>query len=157
MFQGVREFLNSDKGRYAAWAILVIGIVFGGWVSYQSLADEAGADEARQRTFIDAKTGTPYRVSIDESFTIPAMAPSGGKTGYPAELCAWTKDGQLKDDPTPVLLNKYAGKRGPTFCPDCGRLVVERNPVYRPGITPLPPPPPTQAEYRKKSVVSDEQ
>ena len=68
-----------------------------------------------------------YEIKIGDS--VPVKAPSGEKSGYPAELCYWTKDGQPKEDPTPVLLNQYVGKSGPTFCPDCGRLVVNHNPV----------------------------
>ena len=156
MFQGVREFLNWDKGKYVAWVVVGVSVIFGGWMSYRSLAEDNGGAEAQERIFVDAKTGQSFSVSVDASFTIPAEAPSGGKTGYPAELCAWTKDGQLKSDPTPVLLNKYAGKPGPTFCPDCGRRVVERNPLYRPGATPLPPAPPTQAEMAKNSKFTEE-
>ncbi len=75
---------------------------------------------------------------------IPVKSPFTGKeTGYKAELCFWTKDGSTKTDPTAVLMNDDVGKPGPTFCPDCGRLVVHHNPV--PG--PHSKPPPTREEY----------
>lgn len=98
------------------------------------------------RVFIDATTGKSFNHTIERGETIPVEAPSGGKTGYEAELCFWTKDGQAKDDPTYVLLNEYTGEDGPTFCPDCGRRVVGRNP---------PPdarsePPPTREEYESR-------
>jgi hypothetical protein len=63
-------------------------------------------------------------------------------TGYPAEACYWTADGGTKTEPTWVLMNAVLGKPGPTFCPDCGRLVVARNPMPGPGVKP----PPTQQE-----------
>jgi hypothetical protein len=78
--------------------------------------------------------------------SIPIKAPSGNNSGYPAELCYWTKDGQAKTDPTPVLLNVLVGKPGPTFCPDCGRLVVGHNP--RPGAGVKAPM--TQEEWKKR-------
>lgn len=80
--------------------------------------------------------------------TYPVKCPDTGKeTGYEAELCYWTKDGHPKDEPIPVLLNKYKGDPGPTFCPDCGRLVVYHNPLAVEGHTP----PPTEEEYRARA------
>ena len=55
----------------------------------------------------------------------------------------WTADGQSKPTPTAVLLNESIDKPGPTFCPDCGRLVVGHNP--RPAEASQPPP--TAQEY----------
>lgn len=109
-----------------------------------SLISSTVTDE-RTRIFVDATTGLGFRHELELGETIPVEAPSGGKTGYPAELCYWTKDGQPKSDPTPVLLNSYIGKPGPTFCPDCGRLVVPRNPMAMPGMRP----PPTREEWEK--------
>jgi hypothetical protein len=78
---------------------------------------------------------------------IPVKSPHSGKsTGYPAELCYWTKDGVIKSEPTAVLLRSHLGERSPTFCPDCGRLVVGHNPRPSQGDKP----PPTQAEYKPR-------
>jgi len=96
--------------------------------------------------FIDAKTGKPYSIELKEGMPFPAPAPSGGNTGYPAEKCYWTKDGKEKKDPTYVLLNRFVAKPEPTFCPDCGRLVVGHNPRPGDGVRP----PPTQEEYSKR-------
>ena len=65
--------------------------------------------------------------------------------GVPQPRIFWTKDGKPKQDPTPVLLNSWIGKSGPTFCPDCGRLVVGHNPIPGPNSKP----PPTKADYEK--------
>ena len=79
--------------------------------------------------------------------TMPVLSPFSGKnTGYPAELCYWTKDGSIKTDPTPVLLNTYIGDNSPTFCPDCGRLVVGHNPRAVAGAHA----PPTKQEWESK-------
>ena len=50
----------------------------------------------------------------------------------------------MKKEPTPVFVKSRAGEPGPTFCPDCGRLVVVHNPKPKDGDRP----PPTQAEYK---------
>jgi hypothetical protein len=92
-----------------------------------------------------AQTGKAFTVELKDGLSIPVRSPySGQQTGYPAELCYWTKDGKPKDEPTAVLLNSWVGKRGPTFCPDCGRLVVGRNPEPAPDRKP----PPTREEYQ---------
>jgi hypothetical protein len=99
-----------------------------------------------QRMFIDASTGKPYKFELKLGQTFPAKAPSGGNTGYPAEACYWNKDGSAKKEPTYVLLNLYKGSNEPTFCPDCGRLVVGHNPAPGPDVRP----PPTKEEYKTR-------
>jgi hypothetical protein len=102
------------------------------------------------RTFICTKTGKSFTTDLREGWTVPVPSPhSGENTGVPAEQCVWTKEGTIKTDPTYVLLNEYVGKSGPTFCPDCGRLVVQRNPIFRAG-DPAARPPPTPEEYRSR-------
>jgi len=140
----LREFFNSAGGKITAVVLGVIGLGILVWAIKGNFGESDAASLSRGRIFMDAKTAKPFNYELKEGDTIPVEAPSGGKTGYPAELCYWTKDGKTKDDPTPVLLNQYAGKPGPTFCPDCGRLVVSHNPP--PGIASHPPP--TQAEYK---------
>lgn len=141
--KGVREFLNSPQGRIVGVAICVVAIGAMVWSIKGAMGpSEAGAMSA-DRTFIDAATGKPFHHELQQGETIPVKAPSGEKTGYPAELCYWTADGQIKETPTAVLMNSWKGVPGPTFCPDCGRLVVPHNPRPTPGSKP----PPTQAEY----------
>jgi len=101
---------------------------------------------ANDRIFICSETNKTFHVNLEDLVgkSFPVYSPLSGKnTGYPAELCYWTADGKQKSDPTPVLLNSFIGKPEPTFCPDCGRLVVAHNPIAQPGATP----PPTRAEY----------
>ncbi len=143
---GLREFLSSGKGQILsmvlAGAAIVAGVMF---IIRQLGPSEAGA-LSRDQTFIDATTMKPFKYELKAGDMIPTDAPSGGKTGYPSELCYWTKDGQIKDDPTPVLMKTWLGQSGPTFCPDCGRLVVGHNPRPKPGDKP----PPTEAEYNTR-------
>ena len=92
-----------------------------------------------------SETGKSFELSVDANTRVPVRSPYSGKnTGYPAEFCYWTKEGKLKKDPTFVLLNSYQGIKDPTFCPDCGRLVVAQNPPGIPGDMA----PPTKTEYR---------
>ena len=151
MVQGVREFLDSKAGKVVSVGLLVVAL---GAIAVSVKANFGQSDAAAistDRTFIDATTGKPFKHSLSPGEKIPVKAPSGGNTGYSAESCYWTKDGQKKDDPTWVLLNETIGKRGPTFCPDCGRLVVGHNPGALPGIKP----PPTQEEYSKHPSIED--
>jgi hypothetical protein len=139
----LREFLRSTGGKVAAIALVLLAVL----LAYYSVRSNFGNDLAAisaDRMFVDAKTGQPFEhtISIGEHF--PVKAPSGGNTGYPAEKCYWAKDGSVKKNPTPVLLNSWIGKSGPTFCPECGRLVVGHNPYPEPGAKP----PPNEAEYK---------
>src|SRR4051795_7976899 len=102
----LRQFFASTAGKVTATILGVIGLGILVWAVKGNFGvSEAGA-LSRDRIYIDAKTGKAYEYSIKEGDTVPVTAPSGGKTGYPAELCFWTKDGKIKQDPTPVLLNE---------------------------------------------------
>jgi len=137
----MREFFDSTAGKLVAAGLILIG----GYFLYSQIRNATGspADALLNQPYIDSTTMQPFNHKLQIGETIPVLAPSGGNTGYPAEECFWNKDGTAKSTPTYVLLNKYLGKPGPTFCPDCGRLVVERNPLPGPGVKP----PPTQQEY----------
>src|SRR6185503_17783054 len=129
-----RNFMDSPAGKVTAGAVLVIAAI----AVYLSVRANFGSSTAaalsRDRTFICAETKKPFEYTLKVGDQIPVKSPHSGKnTGYPAELCYWTKDGEIKDDPTPVLLKSHLGERGPTFCPDCGRLVVGHNPRPNPG------------------------
>ena len=142
---GVRKFFESSAGRSVAIGLLVVGVA----AAVYSIVSSVGGGSAslsRDRTFICSETGKAFEYEIEVGTTIPVPSPYSGKnTGYAAEYCFWTKDGKIKEEPTLVLLNQHVGKPGPTFCPDCGRLVTPLNPAPVPGL----PPPPTDVEYKK--------
>lgn len=146
MIETLRTFFRTGAGKGVAIALAVIGLVIVVVSARRSLGPSEAAQMSRGRVFIDAATGKAFNHTLSLGEKVPVPAPSGKNTGVPAELCYWTKDGKLKREPTFVLLNEYAipKKSGPTFCPDCGRLVT---PLNAPGI-PGTPPPPTQAEYK---------
>jgi hypothetical protein len=128
-----------------AGLLVVIGIFFAiGAIRgvFTSEAETLSSD----RMFIDSKTLKPYPLELKIGMTIPAKAPSGGNTGYPAEACWWTKDGKKRSEPYYVIMNSYLEKPEPTFCPDCGRLVVRHNPP--PGEVGKPPP--TKEQYTSR-------
>jgi hypothetical protein len=141
----LRSILDGRAGKPLAIAIVLIVIGLAIYQIKSYFVPSAVAGE-RERVFIDATTGKGFDHELKLGETFPVEAPSGNKSGYPAELCYWTKDGGIKKDPTPVLLNSWIGKPGPTFCPDCGRLVVGHNPMAMPGMRP----PPTREEYEKE-------
>jgi len=139
---GLREFFESSKGKLIALIagiVLLVVLFFVVWSNLGSPATEI----ARDRMYIDSTTGKAFEHTLKAGDVVPVKAPSGKNTGYPAEFCYWTADGKIKDKPTPVLLNSYVGKPGPTYCPDCGRVVVMHNPAPMVGAKP----PPTKAEW----------
>ncbi|MGD0140910.1 MAG: hypothetical protein ABSD28_18755 [Tepidisphaeraceae bacterium] len=142
------SLLETPTGKSVAIVLAVVAIGVAVYVVKGSLFSSVVTNE-RTRMFVDATTGQGFRHELQAGESIPIDAPSGHKTGYPAELCYWTKDGTPKSDPTPVLLNIYIGKPEPTFCPDCGRLVVARNPIAQAGMRP----PPTREEWEKQHMV----
>lgn len=150
----MRDFLRGRSGAIVAIAFtLLVGVaVF--W-SLKGTMTTAGSD-ANRRTYICSKTLKAYELTVDPSTPLPAPSPySGSNTGYPAELCYWTKDGKIKSDPTPVLLTMWTSEDyanpPPTFCPDCGRLVVRHNAMPKSGDKA----PPTQSEYESRRAMNN--
>ena len=142
----LKGFFDTAPGKVCLGVVILAAGVFCFYQIRNIFGASQGAVHANDRIFVCSETGKGFHVKLTESLTIPVHSPYSGKnTGYPAELCYWTADGKPKSDPTPVLMNSYIGKTGPTFCPECGRLVVGHNPMAREGKTP----PPTKAEYDK--------
>jgi hypothetical protein len=139
----LRQFLDSTLGKAVSVGLCVLALLIVGVVLYRTFVNSDVA-AANERYFIDAKTGKAFQHTLKIGESFPIRAPSGNESGYPAELCYWTADGKIKDKPTVVLLKSWLGEAGPTFCPDCKRLVVGHNPRPGPGARP----PPTQDEYK---------
>jgi hypothetical protein len=148
MLNRIRHYVNTPQGQKVSAAVGILVVLLGGYAVYrQGFVGNAAEQAANVRWFVDATTGKPFRVSMSDKLEIPAKAPSGGMTGYPAEECYWTADGKVKSTPTYVLVrNVWLGDAEPTFCPDCGRLVVGHNPHARAGATP----PPTKEEFESR-------
>ena len=145
----LRKHLQSKGGRIVGViaAVAALGVLV--YVLRDVLGANAATAASRERVFICSKTGKTFDHSIKLGESLPVESPySGEKTGYPAEACYWTADGRTKSDPTYVLLNDYAGKSGPTFCPDCGRLVTPLNQAPQPGSKP----PPTRDQIKTAST-----
>lgn len=141
----LRDFLGSQAGRWAGIGFAAVTVLLLFLALYGSLGDSEAVASSRDRVFVCAETGKAFRHEIERGEVMPVYSPhSGETTGYPAELCFWTADGRIQDDPTAVLLNEKVSKAGPTFCPDCNRLVVGHNPHPQPGDTP----PPTRNQYK---------
>jgi hypothetical protein len=136
-------FLQTKAGKAVAigGAVVALGVCL-----FSVMGSLGGTGVASNRgNFVDAETGRAFAHTLVRGETMPVVSPySGKRTGYLAEMCGWTRDGKVRSEPVPVLLNQAAGKPGPTFCPDCGRLVVANNPAAAEGMTP----PPTESEYR---------
>jgi hypothetical protein len=144
---GLREFLNGPAGKGIAIGVVVIGLAVGFFSMRKNLGAGEAAYLSTDRVFIDTENGKTFTHTLKVGDMIPIKSPYSGKnTGVEAERCYWTKDGKAKTTPTYVLLNSRKGASEPTFCPDCGRLVVPLNPSAVVGGTP----PPTKEEYDKQ-------
>ncbi len=146
MTDRIRDLLQTRAGMIAALGAVAIALYLG----VSSLAGVLGSSPAaalsRHRLFICAETGKSFQRDVSTGAALPVTSPySGARSGYPAELCYWTLDGGIRQEPTPVLLNSYVGRKGPTFCTDCDRLVRAWNPRPVPGE-----PPPTRAQLETK-------
>ncbi len=138
-----RRSLEHPRWQVVAWVFGILTLAFAIWSAIHYLGPSPAAAASTRGQFICAETGKAFALTITPGMTLPVLSPHSGKnTGYPAELCYWTKDGTIRAEPVHVLLNSYLGKRDPTFCPDCGRLVRSRNPLPVPGS-----PPPTRQQY----------
>ena len=144
MLEAMRKFFRSRAGVAIATGLVIIGLA-GVIVTIKGVFSSEGSKLSADRMFIDASTGKAFEHELTMGEPIPVKAPSGGSTGYPAEACYWTKDGRTKTEPTWVLIGIWKGSTEPTFCPDCGRLVVGHNPAPSSGGKP----PPTKDEYMK--------
>jgi hypothetical protein len=145
----VKQLLQGKAGIILAVLVFAAG---GAGVYFTVLqGDTAGeiADDTRNAILVD-ETGATFKVRLSEKSTEKDLVnPKTGKQGYRPEWCWWTKDGKVRAEPFPVVLNSLVGKTEPTFCPDCGRLVVPHNPQVRDGF-PMPTVPPTKEEYGKR-------
>jgi hypothetical protein len=138
------RWFETNPLRKIGLLLLVAVAGFAAFYSLHTFGND-GIDATRYRVYIDAETRKVFTVELKIGMTGPVLSPDTGKpTAYKAEACYWNADGTTKSTPTYVLLNGYVGKPGPTFCPDCGRLVVPNN--RRPNGQ---SPPPTKDEYEK--------
>ena len=145
MLRGIRDFLNTPAGKVSGLVLVLAGIAiaaFSTWSTYGASTPSAPS----KFTYICSETGKTFQVSSKEGMKFPVDSPFSGKaTGYPATPCFWNKDGTIRSSPNWVLLNETKGAMGPTFCPECGRLVEQNPREPAPGERP----PPTKAEYER--------
>jgi hypothetical protein len=138
--------MDSVAGKVTV-GILIVAMVAMVWWSARSSFGSSAAHMASDRVFVCSKTGKSFWHTLSKGEKLPVYSKySGANTGYPAEMCSWNADGSIRKDGVPVLLNQYKGDTDPTFCPECGRLVVGHNPAADPSRKP----PPTKAEYQSR-------
>jgi hypothetical protein len=143
---GLQEFVHKPAAKAVGVGLFIVVILFSLYNLKSSLSSDETTAYSKDPWFVCAETGKTFHHALQAGDTFPVYSSASGKnTGYPAELCFWTKEGTIKKDPTPVLLNEWIHKTGPTFCPECGRLVVPHNPPAVAGHAP-----PTKADYSNR-------
>lgn len=139
--------LSQKLGWHVTAVLAAVVVIVGMLVIWLQIKPSNAIADSRKCIFVCSETGKAFTGTPEIGEPPILISPySGKRTGYPAELCYWTADGKVRKEPFPVLLNEQIDKAGPTFCPDCGRLVVHHNPMAEPGRTP----PPTRAEYDQR-------
>lgn len=138
------SFFETRNGKIVGGVVVALAIASGVYFARDMFSSPM--TEANERVFIDSATGKTFPFELSIGDTIPVKAPSGSQTGYPAEKCFWSADGSPKSEPTFVLTEEAKGNPGPSFCPDCGRLVVPHNPPPTEGRKP----PPLKSEYEAR-------
>ncbi|MGC8623782.1 MAG: hypothetical protein ACP5I8_04945 [Phycisphaerae bacterium] len=151
-----QKWLHTTAGRITVIGVLVIALADTGWSMLRYLGPDAAQRYSDAPLFIDSVTGKTFHYQLKIGDTLPVLSPyTGRKTGYPASFSYWSKSGHILAHPEPVLLNTWLGKRGPTFAPLSGRLVVADEKPPRPGSAP----PPTRTQYerwlRQRSVAAN--
>ncbi len=144
--QGALGPLSGKLGVF----IFVVLFSTAGYLTWHTLTHgEQAKPDSPPIIYMCSETKKTFERKPEMNETIPVMSPyTQRKTGYPAEMCFWTRDGKQKAEPTYVLINEHLGKKGPTICPDCGKIVYPHNPTP-PLDTPLASQP---AESKKPDV-----
>jgi len=141
--------LGPLSGKLGIFIFLVLFSTAGYLTWHTLMHGEQAKPDPPPITYICSETRKTFEHKPQVGEKIPVMSPyTNRKTGYIAEECFWTRDGKRKSKPTYVLLNEHIGKKGPTICPDCKRIVYPHNPMP-PSDTPLASQP---AEPEKPSV-----
>lgn len=109
--------------------IFVVCVLVLGFGAYMVKGFFSSSGELQSGLLIaDPETGDKAYIKVDRE--TPAPPYKNKKTGkmsmYPAEMCYWNECGERGG--TPVVLNEYLDKKGPTKCPVCGHRVVLHNP-----------------------------
>jgi len=147
MVEKFRQILRGPAGKAIAIVIVLGGLALMVSGARDLFGQSPEGKRSTDRIFICSETGKTFEYTIKLGDVLPVESPySKKKTGYPAQECYWTKDGKVKSEPTYVFLKQLAGQKGPTFCPDCGRLVVLGNPPPLEGVKA----PPTEAEMKSR-------
>ena len=110
----------------------VVALVLVGYTIYSIVGSFGGQPTpADTRTMMDVDTSELVEIPVDKIIgPYPLVNPkTGKKTLYPTEVC-YARECGAKGG-THVILNRYLGKKGPTYCPVCGSLVRLHNPGPR--------------------------
>ena len=125
---GVGAFRMNESLKKTLLAVVAACLLgYAGYAVWSSWGGGSVVANANTRTLMDSETGELFRMRLRIGMSFPLENPkTGKKTLYPTEVCWAGKC--LKKGGTHVILNHWLGKKGPTYCPVCGSLVVPHNP-----------------------------
>ncbi len=120
--------MNEAVKHYGSIGAGILVIVLIVWSVWGAISGDDVAKAANTITHICAETGETFDIELKPDMPgVPRPNPKTGRnTLYPAEICYWNECGPKGG--TPVLMNTYAGREEPTYCPVCGHIVRFRNP-----------------------------
>ena len=115
--------------------LTVVAVLAVGYAGYSIMSAFGTPDDIREantRILRDSNTGELVAVEITlDTPPYPLKNKSTGtNTLYPTEVC-WARECGNLPEGTRVILNAWLKKDGPTYCQNCGALVVPRNPDAR--------------------------
>lgn len=111
-------------------AVLLVG--YAGYAIFSGLGEPDFVANANMRVLMDSETGEQFEIEISpDTEPYPHVNPKTGTTTlFPTEVCYARGCGSFPKG-TRVILNVWLDKKGPTYCPNCGALVVPMNPDAR--------------------------
>ncbi len=119
----------SDNLKKGLMAVITVAVAIAAIYSIKGFfGEEDYVARANTRVLMDSETGDLFPFELTENMPpYPHVNPkTGDKTLFPVEWC-YARECGAKGG-TPVILNTWLGKEGPTYCPNCGALVRFHNP-----------------------------
>ncbi len=113
---------NAKKGVLILVVVVLVGYVLSTLFGGDEIDDVIAS--ANTRILMCSETGELFTFDLDDiEGTYPMVNPkTGKKTLFPTVVC-YARECGKKPGGTRLIMNRFLGKEGPTYCPNCGVLV----------------------------------